>query len=147
VKRFRFTGRRAVQPELLSGRINRRLWLEATLAATASSALMAVVVGVCGALPERQRELQRQGEGLQRQLSVGITSYQPLHDLQRLLQQAASSREVDSALVVDQRGLVLAASNNALVGLTLPHVLQLPNQELLRECSAIAPPPPPCSPA
>ena len=132
MKRFRFTGRRAVQPELLSGRINRRLWLEAALAATASSALMAVVVGFV-VLSQSARGLERQGEALQRQLSVGITSYQPLHDLQRLLQQAASSREVESALVVDQRGLVLAASNNALVGLTLPHVLQLPNQALLRE--------------
>jgi len=65
--------------------------------------------------------------------SVGLTSYEPLHNLQRRLQQAASSREVISALVVDQRGLVLAASNNALVDLPLPHRLQLPQQHVLAE--------------
>jgi hypothetical protein len=49
------------------------------------------------------------------------------------LQQAVSSRDVESALVVDQGGLVLAASNNALVGLTLPRLLQLPTQGNLRK--------------
>ncbi|MEB3321178.1 MAG: GGDEF domain-containing protein, partial [Cyanobium sp.] len=44
-----------------------------------------------------------------------------------------SGQVVLSALVVDQRGVVLAASNNALVGLPLSHVLQLPAQGLLRQ--------------
>ncbi len=122
----------APPPTLLRARVNRRLWLSVLLSATSASALMAVVAGLL-ALSSGARQLQRQADGLQRQLSVGLTSYEPLHNLQRRLQQAASSREVISALVVDQRGLVLAASNNALVDLPLPHLLQLPQQHVLAE--------------
>jgi diguanylate cyclase (GGDEF)-like protein len=99
---------------------------------------MAVVAGIL-VLSQSAQEQRRQAEVLQRQLSVGLTSYEPMYNLQRRLQQAASSQEVESALVVDQRGLVLAASNNALVGLPLPHVLQLPNQHHLRELFADCP--------
>jgi diguanylate cyclase (GGDEF)-like protein len=124
--------------ELLSRRVNRQLWLDMVLAATGASALMALVAGVL-VLSQSARQLQRDAEGLQRQLSVGLTSYEPLHDLQRRLQTAAASRDVESALVVDQRGLVLAASNAALVGLPIPQVLQLPNQHYLRELFAECP--------
>lgn len=124
--------------ELLSRRVNRQLWLDMLLAATGASALMAVVAGFL-VLSQSARELQRDAQALQRQLSVGLTSYEPLHNLQRRLQTAAAAREVESALVVDQRGLVLAASNGALVGLPLPHVLQLPNQQHLRELFAECP--------
>jgi diguanylate cyclase (GGDEF)-like protein len=124
--------------EVLGRRVNRRLWFDMLLAAMAASALMALVAG-CLVLSQSARELRRQAEDLQRQLSVGLTSYEPLYNLQRLLQQAASSQDVESALVVDQRGLVLAASNNALVGLPLPQVLQLPNQHHLRQLFAECP--------
>ena len=117
--------------ELLSRRVNRQLWLDMLVAATGASALMALVAGFL-VLSQSARELQRDAESLQRQLSVGLTSYGPLHNLQRSLQTAAAAREVESALVVDQRGIVLAASNAALVGLPLPHVLQLPHQRPLR---------------
>jgi len=124
--------------ELLSRRVNRQLWFDMVLAASGASALMALVAGVL-VLSQSAQELQRDAEGLQRQLSVGLTSHEPLHDLQRRLQTAAASRDVESALVVDQRGLVLAASNAALVGLPLPQVLQLPNERHLRELFAECP--------
>jgi diguanylate cyclase (GGDEF)-like protein len=124
--------------QVLSRRVNRRLWFDMLLAATAASALMALLAGFL-VLSQSERELRRQAEDLQRQLSVGLTSYEPLYNLQRLLQQAVSSRDVESALVVDQRGLLLAASNNALVGMPLPQVLQLPNQHHLRELFAECP--------
>lgn len=124
--------------ELLSRRVNRQLWVDMLLAATGASALMAVVAGFL-VLSQSAQGLQRDAQALQRQLSVGLTSYEPLHNLQRRLQTAAAAREVESALVVDQRGLVLAASNGALVDLPLPHVLQLPNQQHLRELFAECP--------
>jgi diguanylate cyclase (GGDEF)-like protein len=124
--------------EVLSRRVNRQLWLDMVLAATGASALMAVVAGFL-VLSQSARQMQRDAEGLQRQLSAGLTSYEPLYNLQRRLQTAASTREVMSALVVDQRGLVLAASNAALVGLPLPHVIQLPNQQHLRQLFAECP--------
>lgn len=124
--------------EVLSRRVNRQLWLDLVLAATGASALMAVVAGFL-VLSQTARNLQRDAEKLQRQLSAGLTSYEPLYNLQRRLQAAAASRDVESALVVDQRGVVLAASNAALVGLPLPHVLQLPNQQDLRELFAECP--------
>ncbi len=124
--------------ELLSSRVNRQLWLDMLVAAMGASALMALVAGFL-VLSKSAQELQRDAVNLQRQLSAGLTSYEPLYNLQRRLQTAAAAREVESALVVEQRGLVLAASNAALVGLPLPHVLQLPNQHYLRELFAECP--------
>jgi diguanylate cyclase (GGDEF)-like protein len=117
---------------LLGSWVNRQLWLEMLFAAAGASALMALVAGLL-VLSRTARDLRAHAAHLQNHLSVGLTSYQPLYNLQRQLQQAASSQEVTMALVVDQRGLVLAATNNALVGRTLPQVLQQPNQRPLRE--------------
>ncbi len=119
------------ESQLLRGRVHQSLWLEVILTATAASALMAVLAGAL-VLSQSAQMLERDAEELQRQLSVGLTSYQPLFNLQRLLLQAASARQVETALVVDQRGIVLAASNNALVQLPLAQVLLLPRQEPLR---------------
>jgi hypothetical protein len=74
------------------------------------------------------REIERSATNLERILSASMTGYRPLHDLQRDLQRAAVNQGLESALVVDARGVVLVASNNALVNLPLPHVLQLPYQ-------------------
>ena len=117
---------------LLRGRVYQNLWLEAVLAATTASALMALVAGVV-VLNQSARQLSHESDEVQRQLSSNLASYEPLYNLQRQVQEAASGRMVQSALVVDQRGVVLAASNNALVGLPLSHVLQLPAQQLLRQ--------------
>ena len=125
------------EAKLLRGRVYQSLWIEMGLAAMAASALMAVVSGVV-VLNQGSRQLRHASEEVQRQLSGSLTSYAPLYNLQRELQESTSSRTVLSALVVDQRGVVLAASNNALVGLPITHVLQLPNQAqlrpLFREC-------------
>lgn len=126
-------GSAAIAPQTyLGGRVKRKLWRDVAVAATAGSALMAVVAGLL-VLSRSAAQLERQADGLQRQLSVALTSYEPLFNLQRLLQQAAASREVESAVVIDQRGLVLAASDNALVDLPLPQLLQLPAQQHLRQ--------------
>lgn len=116
---------------LLQSRVYQSLWLEMMVAATAASALMAVVSGAV-VLAQGARQLERESDAVQRQLSGALTSYQPLYNLQRSLQLANSARDVEMALVVDQRGIVLAASDNALVGLPLPRLLQLPRQESLR---------------
>lgn len=124
--------------QLLSRRVNRQLWFDMVLAATGASGLMALVAGFL-VLSQSAQELRRDGEALQRQLSVGLTSDEPLDNLQRRLQTAAASREVKRALVVDQRGLVLASSQAALAGMSLPRVLQLPHQHHLRELFAACP--------
>ena len=110
---------------LLHSRVQKNLWIEVVLVATAASALMALVSGAV-VLYQGVNRLQRQSSDLQRQLSAGFTSYQPLYNLQRQLQQASSSREALGSIVFDRRGVVLAASNNALVNLTLEQVLELP---------------------
>lgn len=132
---FQLTRQQAVG---LGNWVNRRLWLEMVLAASIASALMAVVSGLL-VLSQSARQLRHNAEDLQRQLSVGLTSYEPLHNLQRRLQQASSGREVEMALVLDQRGFVLAASDNALVGQPLAKVLQRPDQAHLRELFAECP--------
>lgn len=132
---FQLTRQQAVG---LGNWVNRRLWLEMVLAASIASALMAVVSGLL-VLSQSARQLRHNAEDLQRQLSVGLTSYEPLHNLQRRLQQASSGLEVEMALVLDQRGFVLAASDNALVGQPLTKVLQRPDQAHLRELFAECP--------
>lgn len=124
---------------LLQGRVNRSLWLEVLLVATGASALMAVLAGAL-VLSQGARVLERDAQELQRQLSVVLTSYLPMYNLQRQLQQITSTRPLEtSALVVDQRGIVLAASNNALVGLPLSSVLAMPRQKPLRQLFADCP--------
>ena len=117
---------------LLRGRVHQSLWLEVILVATGASALMAVLAGAL-VLSQSARMLERDARDLERQLSVGLTSYQPLYNVQRQLQQITATRPQETAaLVVDQRGIVLAASNNALVGLSLSAVLAMPRQGPLR---------------
>jgi diguanylate cyclase (GGDEF)-like protein len=116
---------------LLHGRVYQSMWVEMLLAATAASALMAVVSGLV-VLSQGVSRLEHETDVLQRDLSVGLTSYEPLYNLQRRLQKATSSHEAISALVVDQRGVVLAASNNALVGMSIVQVLQQPTERSLR---------------
>jgi diguanylate cyclase (GGDEF)-like protein len=116
---------------LLHGRVYQSMWVEVVVAATAASALMAVVAGMV-VFSQGVNRLEHETDELQRQLSTGLTSYEPLYNLQRRLQQATSSQQAAAAVVVDQRGVVLAASNNALVGLPMAEVLRLPAQHDLR---------------
>lgn len=124
---------------LLRGRVHQSLWLEVVLVATGASALMAVLAGAV-VLWQGARMLERDARDLERQLSVGLTSDQPLYNLQRQLQMiTATQPQETSALVVDQRGIVLAASNNALVGQSLATVLTMPRQGPLRHLFADCP--------
>ncbi len=123
---------------LLKGRINRQLWLLVALTGAAGSALMALLAGSL-VLSYNAREMERSATNLQRILSVSMTGYRPLHDLQRDLQRAAANQGLESALVVDARGVVLGASDNALVNLPLPHVLQLAGEQPLRALFADCP--------
>lgn len=115
---------------LLKGRVNRQLWLLVALTGAAGSALMALLAGVL-VLSSNANEQLRDATALERSLGQGLTSFKPLHDLQRDLQRAVTGQAVESALVVDRRGVVLAASNSALVNLPLPQVLQLPGEQRL----------------
>ena len=123
---------------LLKGRINRQLWLLVALTGAAGSALMALLAGAL-VLSYNAREIERSATNLERILSTSMTGYRPLHDLQRDLQRAAVNQGLESALVVDARGVVLVASNNALVNLPLPHVLQLADEQPLRALFADCP--------
>jgi len=109
----------------LQGRVHQSLWLEMVVAATVASALMALVAGAV-VLRHERTHLGEETEAVQRQLSASLTSYEPLHNLQRQLQQASSGQRVQMALVVNEQGRVLAASNNALVDLSIVQVLQQP---------------------
>ncbi|MFM7314462.1 MAG: diguanylate cyclase [Cyanobium sp.] len=124
----------------LHGRVYQSLWLEMLLAATGASAAMALVAGMV-ALNQGARTLARDTEQAQRQLSASLVSYEPRYNLQRKIQEASSGRLVMAALVLDQRGVVLAASNNALVGLPISAVLQQPTQAALRRLFADCPTP------
>lgn len=99
----------------LHQRVNRSLLALAALAAAIGSSLLASVSGVL-VLNATLDEAQKHVKGLERDLTGVITSFQPLYEVQRQLQLAASSRELSSALLISSSGRVLAASNNALVG-------------------------------
>lgn len=126
------------EASLLKGRVNRQLWLLVALTGATGSALMALLAGAL-VLSSNASEQLRDVTALERTLSQGMTSFKPLYDLQRDLQRATSSQALEAALVVDQRGVVLAASNNALVSLPLQNVLQLPAQQQLKPLFADCP--------
>lgn len=100
---------------LLHQRVNRSLLGLAALAAALGSSVLASVSGAL-VLNATVHEAQRHVRTLERDLTGVITSFQPLYEVQRQLQLAASSRELRSALLLNSSGRVLAASNNALVG-------------------------------
>ena len=117
---------------MLHGRVNRRLlWLVAVTGA-AGSAVMALLAGAL-VLSYISNEQLDDAVHLEHTLSEGLTSFKPLHEVQRSLQRAVSGQRLDSAMLVDRRGVVLAASNNALVSLPLQHVLQLSGEHDLKE--------------
>ena len=62
------------------------------------------------------QDAEKHASALERDLSGSLTSFQPIYEVQRQLQMAASSRELRSALLLDRKGRVLAASDNAVVG-------------------------------
>jgi hypothetical protein len=99
------------EESLLKGRVNKQLWLLVAFTGATGSALMALLAGAL-VLSTNANEQLRNATNLERSLSEGMTSYRPLHDLHRQLQRAASNQALESALVVDRRGVVLAASDS-----------------------------------
>ena len=81
--------------------------------------MMAVVAGVV-VLAQGARQLERVSDGVQRQLSGALTSYEPLYNLQRSVQVASSGREVELALVVDQRGNTFIEDLNRNILISMP---------------------------
>jgi diguanylate cyclase (GGDEF)-like protein len=99
----------------LRQRVNRRLLGIALAAAAFGSTALGTVSGAL-VLRTTLQELENHARTLERDLAGNLTSFQPMYEVQRQLQLAAASRELRSALLLDQRGLILAASDNALVG-------------------------------
>jgi diguanylate cyclase (GGDEF)-like protein len=99
----------------LRQRVNRSLLGLALAAAALGSTLLATVSGVL-VLQATVAEAEKQAGAIERDLVSSLTSFQPLYEVQRQLQLAASSRQLRSALLLNRSGVVLAASDNALVG-------------------------------
>ena len=100
---------------LLRERVNRNLFGLALAAAALGSTVLASVSGVL-VLQATLQDAEKHASALERDLSGSLTSFQPIYEVQRQLQMAASSRELRSALLLDRKGRVLAASDNAVVG-------------------------------
>ena len=99
----------------LRERVNRRLLVIALAAAALGSTVLASVSGAL-VLHATLKEAENYARTIERDLSGSVTSFQPIYEVQRQLQLAASSRDLRSALLLNHRGVVLAASDNALVG-------------------------------
>lgn len=126
-------GRSADRPcgRTLEHRLDRRLVLITLGVALLASSLMSLLA-VLLVLRLSGRDAMRASTTLQRQLSVALTSYLPLHELRRRVQLTTSAGEADLVLVLDGSRRVLAASDSALVGESLPGVLRRPEAEPLR---------------
>lgn len=100
---------------LLRSRINRRLLLLSLAAAAAGSASLALVSAVL-VLGLTTRQAEQGAQLVERDLISSLTSFQPIYEVQRKLQLKTAAGQLREALVVDQRGLVIAAHDQALVG-------------------------------
>jgi diguanylate cyclase (GGDEF)-like protein len=100
---------------LLPGRIHRRLLGLSLLAAAAGSAALALVSAAL-VLGQTTRQAEQVAVLIERDLITSLTSFQPIYEVQRQLQLKTASGQIRQALVVDQRGRVIAASDQALVG-------------------------------
>ena len=87
---------------LLRERVNRSLFGLALAAAALGSTVLASVSGVL-VLQATLQDAEKHASALERDLSGSLTSFQPIYEVQRQLQMAASSRELRSALLRSQR--------------------------------------------
>lgn len=117
--------------QTLERRLDRRLVLITLGVALLASTLMSLLA-VLLVVRLSGRDAERSTTTLQRQLSVALTSYLPLHELRRRVQLTTSAGEADLALVLDGSRRVLAASDSAMVGESLPEVLRRPEAQPLR---------------
>lgn len=113
-------------PALLPGRVRRRLLLFTLVAAAVGSASLALVTAVL-VLGFTSRQAEQSAQRLERDFTASLTSFQPIYDVQRRMQLEAAAGQLQHALVVDQHGRVIAASNQALVGESLLVLASLAN--------------------
>ncbi|MEY3462431.1 MAG: hypothetical protein RLZZ468_209 [Cyanobacteriota bacterium] len=113
-------------PALLPGRVRRRLLLLTLVAAAVGSASLALVTAVL-VLGFTSRQAEQSAQRLERDFTASLTSFQPIYDVQRRMQLEAAAGQLQHALVVDQHGRVIAASNQALVGESLLVLASLAN--------------------
>lgn len=113
-------------PALLPGRVRRRLLLLTLAAAAVGSASLALVTAVL-VLGFTSRQAEQSAQRLERDFTASLTSFQPIYDVQRRMQLEAAAGQLQHALVVDQHGRVIAASNQALVGESLLVLASLAN--------------------
>lgn len=114
--------RHATGSGLLPGRVSRRLLLISLVAAAFGSASLALVTAVL-VLGLATRHAEQSAQRAEREFTASLTSFQPIYEVQRRMQLESASGLVHQALVVDQRGRVLAASNQALVGESLQQLV------------------------
>ena len=117
--------------QTLERRLDRRLVLITLGVALLASTLMSLLA-VLLVVRLSGRDAVRSTTALQRQLSVALTSSLSLNELRRRVQLTTSAGEADLALVLDSRRRVLAASDSAMVGESLPEVLRRPEAQPLR---------------
>jgi diguanylate cyclase (GGDEF)-like protein len=96
-------------------RVNRSL-LTLALATTAVGATLIAAVGSALVMQVSLEEAKANAAAIERDLAGSITSFRPLHEVQRQLQLAATSRRLRSLLLLGPSGEVLAASDSALIG-------------------------------
>lgn len=101
--------------QLLPQRMHRRLLLLAVASSAVGSLLFALIGGAL-LLDLGLNEARSQAELTEADLVTELTSYQPLYELQRQVQMVASGGRVRAALVVDQNGMVIAATDRSWVG-------------------------------
>jgi diguanylate cyclase (GGDEF)-like protein len=105
-------------PALLPSRVRRRLLFLSLAAAALGSASLALVTAVL-VLGLTSTQVEQRAQRAEREFTASLTSFQPIYEVQRKMQLEAASGQLQLALVVDQRGQVIASSNQALVGESL----------------------------
>ena len=103
------------RPLRLQRRIDRQL-IQLTLIGTGLAALVLAVVVTLMQRQVTERQVQLQAQQSERDLLEQLTSGQSLERVQRQLQITAAADHLKLALVVNQRGMVIAANDGALVG-------------------------------
>jgi diguanylate cyclase (GGDEF)-like protein len=118
-------------PILLAGRMRRRLLLFSLLAAALGSASLALLTAVL-VLGLITPQAEQRAQLVERDLTASLTSFQPIYEAQRRMQLAVASGELRHAMVVDHTGMVIAASNQALVGESIFELASGSQQPALR---------------
>lgn len=126
---------------LLHSRVNRQLLLLSLGAAAVGSASLALVSAAL-VLGLTTRQAEQAARLIERDLISNLTSFQPVYEVQRELQLQTATGQLRQALVLDQRGQVIAASDQVLVGQSITALATRPPAGTLgphlRDCRAEA---------